>query len=96
VSLLKFVFDWLVLMPAAFFAYLVACLVGLTPFVGAPMAWHYTIKYLEPGNDDYPGRPRELSTWIMAGIAGLYAFLVLGFAVYRLPSLMFAIMRATD
>jgi hypothetical protein len=94
VSLLKLIFDWLVLTPAALFAYLIACLLGLIPLIGSPVAWHYTIRYFELGNDT--GRPRTLSTRIMAGIAGLYAFLVLGFAVYHLPRIMFAIMKAAD
>jgi hypothetical protein len=100
-DLLKLFFDWLVLPVAVFVDYLSACLIGMIPLVVAPVAWHWTIKFLEPidpllGRHDFPGRPRDFSTGVIAGIAALYVFGVTATAVYHLPRTMFAIMNAAD
>jgi hypothetical protein len=87
-----------VLTPAAVVAYLFARLMGFV-IIGTPsLVWHWTIRLLEPSNSpyDFPGRPKGFSTGVIAGIAALYVFAVVGAAFYQLPRIMFAITKAAD
>jgi hypothetical protein len=97
----KWLFDWLVLTPAAIIAYLIACLIGLMVMGVPTLVWNWTIRLLEPSSSglrsyDFPGRPRDFSTGVKAGIAAVYVFAVTATAVYHLPRVMLAIMNAAD
>ena|ERR1700730_3293692 len=92
----KLIFDWLVLTPGAGVAYLIACLIGMLALASPVLAWHWTIRFFEPaspglGQDNFPGRPRSLSTGVVASIAALYVFAVTAAAIYDLPRVMSAI-----
>jgi hypothetical protein len=81
-------FDWLVIGPAKFVDYLLLCALGFAAFVPPVLAWHWTIKLMEPTTlrpQDFPGAPSRPLTWITAFAISTYVFLVCGAAVYELP-----------
>jgi len=98
---LKLLFNWLVLIPAAGVDYLIASIMGILALAAPVLAWHWTIRLIEPSSPgilghDFPGKPRNFSTWIIASIAALYVFALAGEAIYHLPRVMLAMATASD
>ncbi len=98
-TLLRTLFEWVVLIPGALLAYVLACAIGLIPLLAAPLSYDWVVGFFEPRPSEwsvskFPRKPTSRSTWIIAVVVGLYIFLITAAAVYYLPHVLASIWRA--
>jgi NADH:ubiquinone oxidoreductase subunit H len=81
--MIRTLYDWLIVPPADLVAYGVAIVLGLGTVLAALLAEFYTVNFLDNTDD---GKPRRVTTFIVAALLAFYVFLVIGTAVlHRLP-----------